>query len=184
MHYQVSPVNHEVIPMTKDTVSPVRRMFEAFNTRDLSRADEFVSADDLNHEALDDEDERSKRRGPAEFKASVNWLCQAHSDLHFEEQELVAAGDKVVVRTVMSGKHTGEFMGIPPTGKRLAVQQLHIFRIASGKVAEHRAVRDDFGDDGTAWGGSFRICFGGLAQVREERANPARGSGRSRRSRC
>jgi predicted ester cyclase len=117
--------------MAEDTVSPVRCMFEAFNTGDLSRADEFVAGDYLNYEALD-EGERSGLR-------------DAYSNLHFEEQEVIAAGDKVVVRTVMSGTHTGEFMGIPPTGRNISVQQVHIFRISSGKVTEHRAVRDDLG---------------------------------------
>jgi hypothetical protein len=42
--------------MSDENVHPVQRMFEAFNTGDLSRADEFISDDYLNHEALDNND--------------------------------------------------------------------------------------------------------------------------------
>ena len=41
--------------------------------------------------------------------------------------------------------YVGDLMGIAPTGKRVAVQQTHRFRVADGKVAEHWAVRDDLG---------------------------------------
>jgi predicted ester cyclase len=51
----------------------------------------------------------------------------------------------VAVRGTCSGTHEGELWGITPTGERLAAQQVHWFRVADGKVAEHWAVRDDLG---------------------------------------
>ena len=45
----------------------------------------------------------------------------------------------------MTGKHTGTFNGIEPTGKRINHKQVHIFTVADGQIVHHRAVRDDLG---------------------------------------
>jgi predicted ester cyclase len=45
----------------------------------------------------------------------------------------------------MHGRHLGEFLGKPPTGKEFAVEHIHIWRIADGQVIEHWSVRDDLG---------------------------------------
>lgn len=61
-------------------------------------------------------------------------------DLRFATEEVLTAGDKVVVRACVTGTHQGEFMGIPPTGKSIDMPVIDIIR---------------FGDDGFAhehWG--------------------------------
>lgn len=75
----------------------------------------------------------------------MGWLFSVFPDHRFGVEDAVADGDTVAVRGSCSGTHEGEFLGIPPTGERFAVQQVHWFRVADGKVAEHRAVRDDLG---------------------------------------
>ena len=45
----------------------------------------------------------------------------------------------------MSGTHEGAFFGIPPTGRRFAVRQVHMLRLQDGLIREHWAVRDDLG---------------------------------------
>jgi predicted ester cyclase len=67
----------------------------------------------------------------------------AFADLRFDEEDVVAADDRVVVSCVLRGVHRGEFMGVPPTGHPIAVRQVHFFRVADGAVIEHRIVRDD-----------------------------------------
>ena len=49
----------------------------------------------------------------------------------------------MVVRVISSGRHTGEFIGFKPTGKTFEAQQIHIYRIADGKIIEHWSSRDD-----------------------------------------
>ena len=58
---------------------------------------------------------------------------------HYEliAEDLVAEGDKVVVRFILCGVHLGEFMGIPATGKTVAVPGIIIYRIDDGKIVEH-----------------------------------------------
>jgi predicted ester cyclase len=50
---------------------------------------------------------------------------------------MLAEDDKVVVRFTLRATHRGEFMGIPATGKPIAVPGIIIYRIANGKIAEH-----------------------------------------------
>jgi predicted ester cyclase len=64
------------------------------------------------------------------------------SGMRMNVDEMIAEGDRVSVRGVMSGKHTGEFMGVPPTGNQLNVPLSDYFRIANGKIAEHWGVMD------------------------------------------
>ena len=56
---------------------------------------------------------------------------------------VLAEGDKVVIRCTHSGVHTGDFFGVPATGRNFAYQQMHIIRVIQGKGVEHWAVRDD-----------------------------------------
>jgi predicted ester cyclase len=48
-----------------------------------------------------------------------------------------------MVRLTLTGTNQGEFQGRPPTGKRVAQPQMHVFRLFEGKMVEHWEVRDD-----------------------------------------
>ena len=86
----------------------------------------------------------SKLRGPEEFIDTVRNLRGAFDNLHHEVQETIAPGDRVVQIITVTGKHTGNFFVIPPTGNNISYQAVHIYRIGEdGKVVEHRAIRDD-----------------------------------------
>jgi predicted ester cyclase len=56
---------------------------------------------------------------------------------------MISEGDKVLARTTDSATHTGEFMGIAPTGKTVKFGELHLFRIKEGKIAEYW-IQEDF----------------------------------------
>ena len=73
----------------------------------------------------------------------VNMLNSAFPDNQFNIEEMIAEGDKVILKGTMTGTHLGNFRGIPPTGKSFSWRQIHILRITDGKIAEHDAVRDD-----------------------------------------
>lgn len=57
-------------------------------------------------------------------------------------EDLIAEGDRVVLRGVMHGTHQGKLMDLPPTGKDVAVDLIVIYRIADGKIAQHWMVAD------------------------------------------
>lgn len=60
-------------------------------------------------------------------------------------EDIVVEGDQVMARSTFSGIHEGEFWGILPIGKRIAVQHVYWWRFANGKTVEYRAARDDLG---------------------------------------
>ena len=117
-------------------------MFEALDSGDVSRVHEFTSPQYFNRESQMDP-VRSKLRGPEEFIVTVKNLRSAFADLHYEEQETIAAGDKVVSIVNVTGKHSGNFFVIPPSGNNINYCAVHIHRIADGKILEHKAIRDD-----------------------------------------
>jgi steroid delta-isomerase-like uncharacterized protein len=127
---------------TEDNIRIVREVFKAFNTGDVTRVNEFISPQYFNHESQVDP-MRSKLRGPEEFIDTVRNLRSAFADLHYEEQETIAAGDKVVSVVNVTGKHTGNFFIIPPSGNRISYRAVHIHRIVDGRIVEHQAICDD-----------------------------------------
>lgn len=60
-------------------------------------------------------------------------------------EDVIAEGDRVAVRLTSAATHVGEFMGMPATGKRYSVEEIHIFRVADGKVVEHWHQFDQMG---------------------------------------
>ena len=67
-------------------------------------------------------------------------LRRAHagvSEPEFTIHDTIAENDRVVVRLTTSARHTGQFMGLEPTGRRYLVDEIHIFRIRGGQVVDH-----------------------------------------------
>jgi predicted ester cyclase len=60
----------------------------------------------------------------------------------FAVEDIVAEGDRVVVRWSNSGRHVGDFLGMPPTGHSYAIAGIDIYRIEDGQLAEHWHVID------------------------------------------
>ena len=59
------------------------------------------------------------------------------SDPEFTIHDLIAEGDLVAARLTTSARHTGTFMGVEPTGRRYSIDEIHIFRLRDGLLAEH-----------------------------------------------
>ena len=78
------------------------------------------------------------------FRQRVEALHGAFT-MNFTIEDMIAEGDKVVVRLTASGRHTGEFMGMKPSGKTYTIPEIHILRLRDGKVAEHWREADMLG---------------------------------------
>jgi len=66
-------------------------------------------------------------------------------DFNWTIEDMVAEGDKVVIRVILRGTHNGEFMGVAPTGKKFTQAGITIFRIAGGKIVEGWVINDTLG---------------------------------------
>jgi steroid delta-isomerase-like uncharacterized protein len=76
--------------------------------------------------------------------AGIEPLKQATRRVHagltgvsFKIEDMIAEDDKVAVRVTAHGKHAGDFMGMPATGREYTISETHIFHIRDGKIAEH-----------------------------------------------
>jgi len=68
-------------------------------------------------------------------KQAVQFLHIALTNISAELNEIVTENDKVVIRWTIRGFHSGDFMGIPPTGKELELSGINIYQIVDGKIA-------------------------------------------------
>jgi predicted ester cyclase len=78
-------------------------------------------------------------------KALVMMFRTAFSDWVETVEDVIAEGDKVVIRVTGRGTHEGEFQGIPPTGAQVSATGVGIGRIQDGRVAEAWAAYDALG---------------------------------------
>jgi len=107
----------------------MRRYFGAISGKDKPR--------ELQDQYIDDSDQELKEHIVA-FEVAF-----PHYELIIDD--MVAEGDKVAVSTTFKGTHKGEFMGIAPTGKDVAIPIALVYRISGGKIVEHTMLADQLG---------------------------------------
>jgi predicted ester cyclase len=73
----------------------------------------------------------------ADLKHHIELFEAAFPRYELIAEDMVAEDDKVAVRATFRGTQTGEFFGIPATGKEVTVSLMLIYRIANGKIVEH-----------------------------------------------
>jgi predicted ester cyclase len=69
-------------------------------------------------------------------KDLIRAFYTAFPDYTHTPEEILAVGDRVVLRTTNRATHSGDFQGIAPTGRRIVFGQIAIYRMADGKIAE------------------------------------------------
>jgi steroid delta-isomerase-like uncharacterized protein len=117
--------------MSEANKALVRRFYDAFNKGDLDALDAFVALDVVDHNPL-------PGQGPG-LKGLKEAMGQFHAgfpDIRVRNEDLLAEGNKVVVRSVARGTNTGSMLGMPPTGKPVEIGAIDIFVVKDGKVVE------------------------------------------------
>ncbi len=128
--------------MTTDLKNLIRRIpEELYNQGNLAAADELFHADYIEHRPLPP----NFPKGAGIPKTMAALMRKAFPDLHMTIEDVLADGDKAVVRLTVQGTHVGEFMGLPATGRRITWTETHIARYENGKVAEHWMNVDELG---------------------------------------
>ena len=79
------------------------------------------------------------------YKQTVTNMCAPFADIRGTIEDMVAEGDKVVVRWTWRGIHKGEYMGVAPTGKQATITGINILRIVGGKIVEEWGEMDMLG---------------------------------------
>jgi steroid delta-isomerase-like uncharacterized protein len=121
-----------------DLITRQRRFVDEYQTgRKVDVADELIADDFVDHSAMP---------GVPPTKDGVKVLFAmfhgAFPDFRAEIHDMLVDGDKVVTYKTFYGTHEGELMGVPGTGKAVAIPVMDIVRYRAGQVVEHWNVVD------------------------------------------
>jgi steroid delta-isomerase-like uncharacterized protein len=125
----------------KDLKALVRRLIEEWNkgkSAAMAVMDELYATNFVSHGGED-------IRGLKDNKQFMSEFYSAFPDLHYTIDDMVADGNKVAARWTITGTHKGDFMGIPPTNKKVTVLAISIDRFAGGKIMEEWGISDTLG---------------------------------------
>jgi steroid delta-isomerase-like uncharacterized protein len=126
---------------TEANKAAARRLIdEVLNGANPAVLDELVAPEVVHHSLPP-----GMPQGIESYRALTAGYRVAFPDVQATIEELVAEGDRVVVRMTSRGTQQGEFLGIPPTGKRIEASSLALLRFANGKLAEEWAQADLLG---------------------------------------
>ena len=117
-----------------------RFLEEVINQGRLEQANEIVAEDFVELDPLP-----GQRQGREGLKEVIGMLRTAFPDMHWVVDEMIAEGEKVVTRFTWTGTQQGTFMGMPATGRSVAVKGVVIDRIVGGMMTDSRILMDTMG---------------------------------------
>jgi len=111
----------------------VRRFIEeVVNTGDVGAMAEYVSAD-----CVETDGKRRVASGIEGMQQHVLGVRATYADLHLTIERQIAEGEWVVTQITARGMHTGEWLGIAPTGRPVVITGVNVDRIVNGRIVEH-----------------------------------------------
>jgi steroid delta-isomerase-like uncharacterized protein len=116
---------------TEKNKTTVRRVVEeVINKGNLAMIDDVVTSDYVYHFP------RMDIKGPEGLKQFFTMMRSAFPDFHATIDTIVAEGDMVAARFIITGTHKGNFLGMAPTGKQMKITEAIFIRFADGREAE------------------------------------------------
>src|SRR5215212_6990531 len=110
----------------------VRRFYkEVYGDWNMAPVDEVVSPQFTSHDWPED-----GPTGPQAFREYYSAIRSAVPDARYEVDDLIAEGDRVVVRWRLLGTHKGNFGGIAPSGRPITLKGIAVYRVEAGKLVE------------------------------------------------
>ena len=84
-------------------------------------------------------------QGPSGYLTIIGMMRAGFPDIQWTLEETIAEGDKVAARFTMRGTHEGIFFGVPPSGNKINVKAMNIYRFTDGKIVEEHGQPDLLG---------------------------------------
>ena len=120
--------------MSEENKAVVRRWFEeVWNQGREATIDELFPAEGVAHGLGDSE---SDVHGPTEFKHFAANIRGSIPNTRIRVEDILSEGDRVAVRVILEGTHTGQGLGVPPTGRRVSIQGIIVLRMVDGQIVE------------------------------------------------
>jgi len=123
----------------------IRFVEELWNQRKLEIAEDIFDMDCHTFQLRSGEPAASSPRGPKFIKKHISEWLSGFPDLKFTIEQMIAEGDRVATLLVMDGTQTGQWLGIPPNGKRINIRMMTIHRIRNGKIIEDWVIVESLG---------------------------------------
>lgn len=116
-----------------------RRIYEeVIDGGNVSMIDELFAPNFIDHSFAP-----GKEAGVNDVKRAFTEFRKAFPDARVSIEDMLAEGDKVIARFTWRGTHQGRFMGVAPTGKKVAMSVIDIIRFADGKAVERWGAEDN-----------------------------------------
>ncbi|HEX6139744.1 MAG TPA: ester cyclase [Candidatus Limnocylindria bacterium] len=117
---------------TDDNKDLVRRFIEEVFVKGRVDAVDELLADDFTAHTWG-----TMAPGRDGLKAAMERVAAGLADVSMDVEDIIAEVDRVAVRLTSRATQVGPFMGMPASGKRYEIGEIHVFRIADGRIAEH-----------------------------------------------
>jgi predicted ester cyclase len=125
----------------KDEKTRIRHAIdEVFNKGNMIALDDIMATDIVYHQPP-----RPDLKGLEAYKQFFTDLRKAFPNMQYTIDDLIIDGDTSAARYTLRGTHTGQWMGIPPTGKRVTWTGLWMTRTANGMGVEQWVYSDTLG---------------------------------------
>jgi len=129
-----------------ENIVVIRKVFQAINQRDLDAIPPLLAPGFVRHDLTGLFDELKGGKNLVQNFLQV--MIKAFPDMQFQEEDIIATDSRVWMRYTISGTHDGDFLGVPPTGKKVTINAVIINHFEDGKIAEAWQLID--------YGGLFR----------------------------
>ena len=123
-------IQQEKITSVEQNEAVVRQVLALIDERNLDEAFELYALDYIYHGPA------GELRGRDGIRGLWEVFLTGFPDLHSTIEDMVSEGDKVVLRWRVEGTHTGEFMGVAPSNKKITLGVTEIFRVENGQLVE------------------------------------------------
>jgi predicted ester cyclase len=123
----------------------IRFFDEVWNQRQLEIAGDIFDVECHSFQLGSGAPMISTPRGPEAIKRHIAEWLSGFPDLTCTIEQMISEGDRVSTMLAMDGTHAGEWLGIPPSGKRINIRLMTIHRIRGGKIIEDWVIVESLG---------------------------------------
>jgi steroid delta-isomerase-like uncharacterized protein len=117
-----------------DNLEIAKKAIAAINAHDIDTYLQFID----DSYVAESEIYPAPVHGKGGARQSMQTMLQAFPDIHFEIEQMLASGDHVVSRVLVTGTHQGNFAGIPPTGRQVSWRMCNVVEIRDGRAIRNR----------------------------------------------
>ena len=126
--------------MSAESKAVFQKFVDGLNAKDADAIGQIMSANFIDHDLPP-----GQEPGIEGMLSMMRGFFAAFPDLKVTINQLIAEGDLVAATMTTEGTQTGEFMGMPASGKKISMTEMHMVRVVDGKAVEHWGVADAMG---------------------------------------